>query len=262
MDLELAGKIAIVTGASRGIGLAVVKAMAGEGVRVVAGARHITHELSALASNSTVHPIAVDLATPYGARHLVDAAMEACGGLDIVVNNVGGMRARVDGFAKITDDDWTSTLTINLLTAVRTTRAALPLLLERRSGAIVSICSIHAFLPDALVIDYGAAEAALVNFSKALSREVGPRGIRVNTISAGPVASGLWLGSDGLAATIAMATGATPYHVADKVAKDAATGRFTQPDEVADLVLLLASRRAGNVTGADFVIDGGLTAAR
>jgi NAD(P)-dependent dehydrogenase (short-subunit alcohol dehydrogenase family) len=108
-------------------------------------------------------------------------------------------------------------------------------------------------------MDYSAAKAALANFCKALSKEVGPHGIRVNTISPGPVATGLWLGSGGVAVTIAKATGAQAHTVADQAAKDAVTGRFTQPKEVADLVLLLASGRAGNVTGADFVIDGGMT---
>jgi NAD(P)-dependent dehydrogenase (short-subunit alcohol dehydrogenase family) len=119
----------------------------------------------------------------------------------------------------------------------------------------------HSFLPDPLVMDYSAAKAALANFCKALSKEVGPRGIRVNMVSPGPVSTGLWLGSDGVAATVARATGGQPDAVADQAAKDSVTGRFTQPQEVADLVLLLASSRAGNVTGADFVIDGGLTTA-
>jgi len=169
------------------------------------------------------------------------------------------VRPRLGGFLSITDDDWTSTLAINFFAAVRTTRAALPQLLERGAGSIVTICSVNSFLPDPLVIDYSAAKAALANFCKALSKEVGPRGIRVNTVSPGPVATGLWLGTDGVAATIARATGGQPDAVADQAAKDAVTGRFTQPTEVADLVLLLASGRTGNVTGADFVIDGGMT---
>jgi NAD(P)-dependent dehydrogenase (short-subunit alcohol dehydrogenase family) len=168
----------------------------------------------------------------------------------------------VGGFLGIADDEWASMIAINLLAAIRTTRAALPRLLDRGAGSIVNISSIHSFLPDPMVMDFGAAKAALVNFSKALSREVGPRGIRVNTISPGPVATEQWLGSEGVAATIARATGGQPYDVADRVAKQAITGRFTQPAEVADLVLMLASSRTGNITGADFVIDGGLTAAR
>ena len=262
MDLQLAGKVALVTGASRGIGLAVTKALADEGVRVAGGARDVTGELSKLATMSTVHPVAVDLAVADGPSRLVAETIDTYGDLDILVNNVGVMRTRVGGFLGIADDEWASMIAINLLAAVRTTRAALPRLLDRGAGSIVNISSIHSFLPDPVVIDFGAAKAALVNFSKALSREVGPRGIRVNTISPGPVATEQWLGRDGVAATIARATGAQPYDVADRVAKQAITGRFTQPAEVADLVLMLASNRTGNITGADFVIDGGLTAAR
>jgi NAD(P)-dependent dehydrogenase (short-subunit alcohol dehydrogenase family) len=123
----------------------------------------------------------------------------------------------------------------------------------------VTICSVNSFLPDPLVIDYSAAKAALINFSKSLSKEVGPRGIRVNTVSPGPVATDLWLGKDGVAQTIAYASGGEADAIAKQAAQGAVTGRFTRPQEVADLVLLLASDRAGNVTGANFVIDGGLT---
>jgi len=262
VDLQLAGKVALVTGASRGIGLAVTKALAGEGVRVAGGARDVSGELSRLAAMSTVHPVAVDLAVVDGPSRLVAETIDTYGGLDILVNNVGAMRTRVGGFLGIADDEWASTIALNLLVAVRTTRAALPRMLGRGAGSIVIISSIHSFLPDPMVMDFGAAKAALMNFSKALSREVGPRGIRVNTISPGPVATEQWLGRDGVAATIGGATGAQPYDVADRVAKLAVTGRFTQPAEVADLVLMLASRRTGNITGADFVIDGGLTVAR
>jgi NAD(P)-dependent dehydrogenase (short-subunit alcohol dehydrogenase family) len=118
--------------------------------------------------------------------------------------------------------------------------------------------SVNAFLPDPAVIDYCAAKAALANFSKALSKELGPRHIRVNTVSPGPVSTGLWLGDGGVAASVAAASGGAAEDVAAGQANAAATGRFTEPAEVADLVLLLASDRASNVTGADFVIDGGL----
>jgi NAD(P)-dependent dehydrogenase (short-subunit alcohol dehydrogenase family) len=130
--------------------------------------------------------------------------------------------------------------------------------LSRFQSTIVSTCSVNAVLPDPLVIDYSAAKAALLNFSKSLSKEVGPQGVRVNTVSPGPVATQLWLGEDGVAATVASASGGEARDVAKQAAADAVTGRFTRPEEVADLIVLLASDRAGNVTGADFVIDGGL----
>jgi NAD(P)-dependent dehydrogenase (short-subunit alcohol dehydrogenase family) len=258
MDLHLHGKVAVVTGASKGIGLAVAQALAGEGVRVVAGAREVGDELSLLATQSGAHPVSVDLSTPDGPARLVAEAVATFGGLDILVNNVGAVRPRLGGFLSVTDDDWTWGLTLNFLSAVRATRAALPHLLERGAGTIVTVSSVNAFLPDPNIIDYTAAKAALTNFSKALSKEVGPKGIRVNTVSPGPVSTALWLAKDGVAATVARASGGNAEAVAKQVASGAVTGRFTEPREVADLVLLLASDRAGNVTGADFVIDGGL----
>jgi len=189
----------------------------------------------------------------------VKEAASTFGGLDIVVNNVGGVRPRLGGFLSLTDDDWSWGLNINFLAAVRTTRAALPHLLERKAGSIVTICSVNASLPDPLVIDYSAAKGALLNFCKALSREVGPKGVRVNTISPGPVSTELWLGAGGVAATVAHARGGSPDAVAQSAAAQSVTGRFTRPEEVADLVVFLASDRAGNVTGADLIIDGGLT---
>jgi NAD(P)-dependent dehydrogenase (short-subunit alcohol dehydrogenase family) len=114
-------------------------------------------------------------------------------------------------------------------------------------------------LSDPTVIDYSAAKGALTNFAKALSKEVGPQGIRVNTVSPGPVATDLWLGRDGVAATMGRANRVKPEDVARSAASQSVTGRFSQPDEVADLVLLLASDRTANVTGANITIDGGLT---
>jgi NAD(P)-dependent dehydrogenase (short-subunit alcohol dehydrogenase family) len=247
-----------VTGASKGIGLAVTRALAGEGMNVVAGSREPTEDLLQLAATAPVHPVSVDLSTPEGPARLIEEAVTTFGGLDVLVNNVGAARPRPAGFLSVTDDDWTTTLTINFLAAVRTTRAALPHLLDRGAGTIVTISSVNAFLPDPLVIDYSAAKAALSNFLKSLSKEVGPRGVRVNTISPGPVATALWLGEDGVAATVARSVGGEPAAVAKQAAAGAVTGRFTRPEEVADLVLLLASDRAGNVTGSDFTIDGGL----
>jgi NAD(P)-dependent dehydrogenase (short-subunit alcohol dehydrogenase family) len=255
MELGLAGRTAVVTGGSKGIGLAVVSALAGSGVRVISGARESSAALIELTRSGQVEAVEVNLADPAGPARLVAAAG---GRVDILVNNVGGAPARTGGFLSITDEDWLATINLDLMAAVRATRSALPSMLATGAGAIVSVCSVNARLADPAVLDYSAAKAALAAFSKALAKEVGPKGIRVNTVSPGPVATDLWLGAGGVARTVSRATGADPADVASQAASQMPTGRFTEPGEVADLVLFLASDRASNITGSDFTIDGGL----
>jgi len=255
MDIDLAGRTAVVTGGSKGIGLAVVRQLAASGARVITGAKSPTPDIEALARDNQVTFVEVDLADPSGPAQLIAMAGDR---VDILVNNVGSARARPGGFLSISDDDWTASLNLTLMAAVRATRAALPGMLAAGAGVIVMTCSVNARLPDPAVLDYSAAKAAMAGFAKALSKEVGPRGIRVNTVSPGPVATDLWLGSDGVAATVSQATGAKPSDVESAAAAGSVTGRFSQPAEVADLVLYLASDHAANITGSDFIIDGGL----
>jgi NAD(P)-dependent dehydrogenase (short-subunit alcohol dehydrogenase family) len=202
--------------------------------------------------------VRVDLTAREGLGELVAEAVRTFGGIDVLVNNVGAVKPRTAGFLSVSDEDWDWALTINFLTAVRSIRAALPHLMEHEASAVVTVCSVNAFLPDPAVIDYSAAEGAPANFSKSFSKEFGPRGVRINTVSPGPVATALWLGDDGVAATVARASGGTPETVAKEAVVGTATGRFTHPQEVADVVLLLASDRSGSTTGADVVVDGGL----
>jgi NAD(P)-dependent dehydrogenase (short-subunit alcohol dehydrogenase family) len=256
MDLHLTGKTAVVTGGSKGIGLAVVQALVAEGAFVVAAARTISPEIEALVAEGSVDFVAVDLAHPDGPVELMRYAAGRT--LDILVNNVGAVSPRPEGVLSVSDDEWERSLNLTLLAAVRTIRAAVPQLIDSGGGSIVTISSVNASLPDPLVVDYSAAKAALSNYCKSLSKDVGRHGIRVNTISPGPVETALWLGANGVAETVSHAGGGTPQEVAAAAAAAAVTGRFTRPEEVADLVLVLASDRFSNVTGADFRIDGGL----
>jgi NAD(P)-dependent dehydrogenase (short-subunit alcohol dehydrogenase family) len=258
MDLGLTDKVAVVTGASKGIGLAVARTLADEGAHVMAGARS-TDSLDGL---ERVTGVAVDLAAPDGPATLVQRAIDDHGRIDVLVNNVGAVRLRMDGFLGTSDEEFQWAMDMNFFTALRATRAALESMVEQGGGAIVNVASVNAFFqPDAGTIDYGAAKAALLNLSKSLAQEFGPRGVHVNCVSPGPVGTDLWLGDHGVAATVAAATGTDADTAREAVVAGIggfATGRFTTPEEVATLVAILASGRTANVTGANYVIDGGL----
>src|SRR6478672_8619492 len=247
MDMHLNHKVAVVTGASKGIGLAISQALVEAGAYVVAGARHNSPELQALEAAGSATFIAADL---------VAAAAER-GGVDILVNNAGAVVPRFDGILSVTDEDWEASLSLNVMSAVRVTRAAVPHMLARGGGAIVIIGSDNATLQEWNIVDYSATKAALANHAKSLSKEFVPKGIRVNTVSPGPVATDLWLADDGIAAQFAAASGASSDEVVQSVVAGSATGRFTTPQEVADLTVFLASDRSANITGSDVRIDGG-----
>ncbi|MEU6564034.1 oxidoreductase [Nocardia nova] len=257
MELGLSGKTAVVTGASRGIGLAIAEALTAEGARVVGAARTVTPELE----KTVVTAISADLSEPEGVTTLIDAALSELGGIDILVNNVGGGdadRLKLGEFLDITDEQWRKLFDLNLFSAVWTTRAALPSLLERR-GSIVNISSINSRLPAAGPTGYSEAKAALTSLSKRLSEELAPRGVRVNTVSPGVVGSPLWRDADRFGGKLAAAQGISHEDLLAGISESfgISSGRISEPEEVAALVTFLVSERAGNIVGADYVIDGG-----
>ncbi|MFH8470734.1 SDR family NAD(P)-dependent oxidoreductase [Streptomyces sp. NPDC017991] len=257
MDLDLAGKTAVVTGASRGIGLAIAEALSAEGVRVVGAARTITSELE-----KTAHAtVSVDLSSPEGATALVNTALDELGGIDILINNVGGGdidQLALGGFLGTTDDQWRHALDVNLFSAVWTTRAALPSILDRR-GAIVNISSVNAQLPATGPVGYSESKAALNAFGKRISEEFGARGVRVNTVSPGVVGTGTWRGANLVGARLAAARGLSHEELLAALPNqfEITSRRLTEPEEVAALVTFLVSGKASNIVGANLVIDGG-----
>lgn len=263
MDLNLKNHVVIVTGASRGIGLAISRTFAAEGATVVAASRRVTPELAALGS-SVVH-VPVDLADPDAPAAVVATAVDRFGRIDALVNNAGGpppgTSMPVFGFLDRTDDDWRAMIEFNLLSAVRACRAALPIMVANGGGSIVNVASTHAIVPSAVNVDYGASKAALRNLTKALSEEFGPQGVRVNGVSPGPVLTPWWTDGGGAADTLAAQTGTDRDTVMTTLAPEMmslTTGRLADPQEVADTVVLLSSPRTGSTAGADFVIDSGL----
>ncbi|MFH9075339.1 SDR family oxidoreductase [Streptomyces alboflavus] len=204
-------------------------------------------------------PYAADLGTPQGPAALIEYARAQLGGVDFLVNNVGaGDDVNIGGFLTTDDAHWQANLDLNLFSAVRASRAALPGLVERR-GAIVNVSSINSRVPSAGPIAYSTAKAALTAFGKALSEEFGPQGVRVNTVSPGVVRTALWEDPNGFGGKVAAAAGVDHERFVEQIPQTfgIASGRITEPGEVAALIVFLLSDAAGNITGADHVIDGG-----
>lgn len=250
---ELSGKIALVTGGTKGAGKAIAERLLQAGATVIITARNAPEK-----ENSNLHFIASDLSKATDAKKVVSEVLSTYGRLDILVNNLGSSVTPAGGFAILTDEDWVSTLQANLLAPVRLDRGFLPQMIERKSGVIIHIASIQGKLPlyDS-TLPYASAKAGLINYSKSLSNEVTPKGIRVLTVSPGWIntsASKAWLGE------IARNANSTVEEAQQSV-MDALGGipfgRPAEPQEVAELVGFLVSPRANYLTGTNFVIDGG-----
>ena len=241
---ELIGRRALVTGGTRGIGAAIAQRLLDAGAKVVVTARSRGETSPAGAAF-----VAGDVASASGVKTIADGALEALGGLDILVNNAGGASGFPQGTVSIPDEEWQAGFALNLFAAIRLTNALLPALRESKAGAIVNISSGAARMSIGAVAHYCAAKAALNSYSRTLALDLAPSKIRVNVVSCGPVATpGSREFSDAL--------GVPP----DFFAKDIPLGRYGAPEDIAEMVALLASDRAKWMTGSIIDVDGGMSA--
>lgn len=250
---ELQGKIALVTGGTKGTGKAIAERLLQAGATVIITARNAPEK-----ENSNLHFISADLSEAEGAQKVISEVLSDYGRLDILINNLGSSSTPAGGFTVLSDEDWESTLRANLLAPVRLDRGFLPQMIERKTGVIIHIASIQGKLPlyDS-TLPYAAAKAGLINYSKSLSNEVTPKGVRVLTVSPGWIKT---TATDAFLERIAKGSN-TSVEEAQKSVMDALGGipygRPAEPQEVAELVGFLVSPRAKYLTGTEFVIDGG-----
>lgn len=253
LNEELTGKVALVTGGTKGAGKAIALRLLQAGATVIITARNAPAE-----PDEKMHFIAADLSTPAGTQKVVGEVLARYEKLDILVNNLGGSETPGGGFSVLSDEHWEDSIRTNLLAPVRLDRAFLPQMIARKTGVIIHIASIQGRLPlyDS-TLPYAAAKAGLINYSKSLSNEVSPKGVRVLTVSPGWI---MTTASTRMVERIAESSNTTTEQAAQSV-MDALGGipygRPAQPEEVAELVGFLVSPRAMYLTGTEYVIDGG-----
>jgi 3-oxoacyl-[acyl-carrier protein] reductase len=259
MELGLARKVALVTGGSQGIGRAIALTLAAEGADLALCARReepltrVRDEISDLGRNALA--VRADVTTPEGTSAIFDAALERFGRVDILVNNAG--KGAPKPLLELSDADWDASISLNLLSAVRLTRACAPAMCDRGWGRIVNISSRVAREPDAYFAAYAAAKAALINFSKSCADAFSKHGVLVNCVVPGLIKGE---GVEQAAQRSASATGMTVAEVYEKTLekRPIPVGRIGEPEDVAGLVALLVSDRASWITGGCFTVDGGI----
>ena len=237
MDLELRDKVCLVTGSTGGIGLETVKLLRAERAVVVSTGR----------SGGDVQ---ADLAQPGEPERIVRETEQQHGRIDVLVNNVGGTEIRK--LEELTDDDWQSSFELNLMSAIRATRAALPGMRERGAGTIVNVSSTAGKRPSASMPDYSVMKAAMLSFSRLVADLYAKDGVRCNAVTPGPTATGAWLGEGGLADQQG-----NRDDVLAKVGAGRPLGRLAEPEEIAAVIAFLCSPRSSYVTGAAWSADGG-----
>lgn len=249
---ELTGKVALVTGGTKGIGRAIADGLAASGATVIVSARSVPAE------DFPYHFIAADLTKSADNESLAAQITANFGRIDVLINNVGGTSAPAGGYSVLTEQDWENDLQLNLLAAIKLDKALVPSMIDRKSGVVIHISSINGKMP---LYDsnftYGVTKAALNNYSKALANEVAQHGVRVVTVSPGMVkTSAMEAFLDGYGATIGKNQDETSQLIMDNLG-GVPMNRLAQPEEIAHLVCFLASPKASYITGANYVIDGG-----
>jgi NAD(P)-dependent dehydrogenase (short-subunit alcohol dehydrogenase family) len=242
---ELVGRRALVTGGTKGNGAAIARRLLAAGANVVVAAR--TRSVDTPAGMTFVSG---DVATSQGVDAIATEALAALGGLDILVNNAGGGSAFSGGSWTIPDREWRDNFDLNLFAAIRLTNAVLSALRASKAAAVVNISSAAATMPFGPFAHYGAAKAALEYYSRTLAIELAPSGIRVNVVSPGVISTP---GSTEFAKT-------TPGFSTDMWIQNIPLGRIGEAEEIAEVVALLASDRGKFITGANYRVDGGMTA--
>jgi 3-oxoacyl-[acyl-carrier protein] reductase len=255
MDLGLRDKICIVTGSTGGIGLETARLLAAEGARVVVCGRDSDRVEEARRETKAALGVVCDLGEPAAPEALVTEAVAELGGLDCLVNNLGAAFQR--SFEEVSDREWEEQWQLNVMSCVRSIRAALPALRDRGGGAIVNVSSSAGKRPSTSMPDYSVMKAALLSLSRLVADLYSGEGIRCNAVTPGPTATGAWLGEGGLADQQATRTGKTRDEVLEAVAKGRPIGRLAQPEEIASVIVFLCSERASYVTGAAWSADGG-----